>query len=181
MGVKAVDNLFGRIEYYASYPLTSTIIVVWCDIELPLPRHSIIGNSLIYFVCPKVESLRYRKFKDVIYNDIRIATKAVLVISDFHGRKLLYDDISAMYRIFNKFPENIVSFVTRDLPNRGIISGLRVTLTATNAQYYQITLNQPGLDSINLEGVVMMNSVVLLNSTCGNYDVVRKIIYIGKK
>ena len=118
-----------------------------------------------------------------MFNDIRISTKAVLIISDNHERKLLHGDITVMYRIFNRFPENIVSLLTSDVSSNepiGSKTGLRATQTGQKAQYFQITAKYV-LKPINLMGVVMINSVVLLNSTCGNYDVVGKIICIGKK
>ena len=183
MGVTSINNLFEKIEHYASYPLISTIIVVWCDIDYPLPRHSMIGNSLIYFVCPSLDSVRRSKFKDIMFNDIRISTKAVLIISDNHERKLLHGDITVMYKVFNRFPENIVSLVTSDVSSNEPIGGkigLRATQTGQKAQYFQITAKSV-LKPINLMGAVMINSVVLLNSTCGNFDAVGKIICIGKK
>ncbi len=182
-GVTSINNLFEKIEHYASYPLISTIIVVWCDIDYPLPRHSMIGNSLIYFVCPSLDTVRRSKFKDIMFNDIRISTKAVLIISDNHERKLLHGDITVMYKIFNRFPENIVSLVTSDVSSNepfGGKIGLRATQIGQKAKYFQIT-EKSILKPINLMGAVMINVVSLLNSTCGNFDVVGKIICIGKK
>lgn len=183
MGVTSINNLFEKIEHYASYPLISTIIIVWCDINYPLPRHSMIGNSLIYFVCPRLNSVQRSKFKDIMFNDIRISTKAVLIISDNHESKLLHGDITAMYKIFNRFPENIVSFMTSDVSSDEPIggkSGLRATRTGQKAKYFQIK-EKSVLKPINLMGVVMINIFALLNSTCGNFDAVGKIICIGKQ
>lgn len=141
------------------------------------------GNAMIYFDCPKVDTNFHNSFKNLVYNDIRISTEAVLFITDNHGDKVPHQDIDMMFRIFNKFPENMVSLIKKDSLSKDYkkLGNLkRGSYADTNSPYFQITPSQD-LKEIYLTGVVMINNIVLLNDTCNKYDVAGKIICIGKK
>jgi hypothetical protein len=120
----------------------------------------------------------------LVYNDIRISTRAVFFITDNDVDKVPHQDIEMMFSIFNKFPENIVSLIKKDSISKNykelMLGNLKSVPDDPNSPYFQITPSQD-LNEIYLTDVVMINSVILLNDTCNKYDVSGKIICIGKK
>ncbi len=149
--------LLKQIQYYASSRLVSTIIVTCHDFNYPVPRDTIIGHTLVYFIRPVSNSLNNR-----FLMDHRITTTAVLLIDD--DIKVHIDDIEVLYTVWHKYPKFIVGTFPRWFGT-----------SSSNKLFYTPFEFNPK-SKIEVEYGLILAKVMLIHTTylfeycCGNED-----------
>jgi hypothetical protein len=95
------ETLYKQIVYYSKSPLVSMILVTWHNQKLRPPRSALINNAIVHFVPQQYDSLNNR------FNpNIQIVTEAVFIMDD--DMKINIEDLSVLFQVWLKFPDNIV-------------------------------------------------------------------------